>query len=133
MALETVRRRATRQLACVLDAVQASGTAHPTAEQVFARVRDQLPSISLGTVYRNLRRLATEGRIGIVHLADRVTRFDPTPGRHDHFVCDDCGRIEDVPFEVAAVDTRVAEEAGHRVTGRAVVLYGRCRACGAGS
>ena len=54
------QRRKTRQLAFVLDAVRASGTEHPSADRIFARVRGVLPTISLGTVYRNLHRLAAD-------------------------------------------------------------------------
>src|SRR5439155_22273842 len=91
------RRRTTRQLALVLDAVRAAGAQHPGPDRILARVRAVLPTISLGTVYRNLHRLAAEGHIGIVHLGDRLARFDPMPGGHDHFVCEQCGHIEDLP------------------------------------
>ena len=123
------RRRKTRQLTLVLDAVRASGTEHPSADRIFARVREVMPTISLGTVYRNLHRLAAEGCIGIVHLGDRLARFDPTPGGHDHFVCEQCGRIEDLPATPLDLEANAARQAGHHVTGHALVLYGRCREC----
>ncbi|TMA43004.1 MAG: transcriptional repressor [Deltaproteobacteria bacterium] len=124
------RRRKTRQLTLVLDAVRASGTEHPSADRIFARVREVMPTISLGTVYRNLHRLAADGCIGIVHLGDRLARFDPTPGGHDHFVCEQCGRIEDLPATPLDLEANAARQAGHQVTGHALVLYGRCRECG---
>ena len=124
------RRRKTRQLTLVLDAVRASGTEHPSADRIFARVREVMPTISLGTVYRNLHRLAAEGHIGIVHLGDRLARFDPMPGGHDHFVCEQCGHIEDLPATSLDLEANAARQAGHQVTGHALVLYGLCRACG---
>src|SRR6185369_12240644 len=94
---EPVRgRRVTRQLAVVLDAVRHSGVEHPSADRVYERVRGVLPRISLGTVYRNLQRLAADGRIGVTHLEGRVARYDPTPAGHDHFVCRTCGRVDDL-------------------------------------
>ena len=79
MAAERPRtRRSTRQLSVVLEAVRSSGVEHPSADRVFARVRKVLPRISLGTVYRNLQRLAEEGRIGVTYLEGRVARYDPT-------------------------------------------------------
>jgi Fe2+ or Zn2+ uptake regulation protein len=122
-------RRNTRQLSVVLEAVQSSGVEHPSADRVFERVRRVLPRISLGTVYRNLQRLAEEGRIGVTHLADRAARFDPTPAAHDHFVCQRCGRIEDLPPTPPTAGLRLARRAGHQVTSHALVIYGRCRAC----
>jgi Fur family transcriptional regulator, peroxide stress response regulator len=128
--MEAEVRRSTRQLALVLDAVRASGTEHPSADQIFARVRGELPRISLGTVYRNLQRLVRDGRIGVTRLEGRVTRYDPTPTVHDHFVCEACGRVDDIAAGPPREGLRAAERAGHEVTSHALVLYGRCRDCG---
>ena len=80
-------RRTTPQLAVVLEAVRTSGAEHPTAERIYDRVRRVLPSISLGTVYRNLQRLVQEGQIGAAQLGARSLHYDPTATPHDHFVC----------------------------------------------
>lgn len=123
-------RRTTRQLAVVLAAVQTSGTEHPSADRVFAEVRRHLPHIGLGTVYRNLQRLVVDGRIGALsHLGHRSVRYDPNPGDHDHFVCEACGRIDDVPSGPPPPGLDVARRAGHVVTSHALVLFGRCRTC----
>ena len=122
-------RRTTRQLMLVLEAVQGSGTAHPSADEVFAQVRRQLPRISLGTVYRNLTRLAAEGRIGVLHADGRAARFDPTPGPHDHFLCQRCGSIDDLGTTRPAEGWRMAHRRGHEVTAHALVLYGLCCGC----
>jgi Fur family ferric uptake transcriptional regulator len=122
-------RRTTRQLAVVLEAVRRSGVEHPSADRVFEEVRAVLPRISLGTVYRNLQRLASEGRIGVAHVAGRATRYDPTPGPHDHFVCRACGAVADLPATTPAAGLRAARRAGHLVTSHALVLHGLCRAC----
>ena len=130
MAAERPRtRRSTRQLSVVLEAVRSSGVEHPSADRVFARVRRVLPRISLGTVYRNLQRLAEEGRIGVTYLEGRVARYDPTPSTHDHFVCAACGRIEDLTPSRPTTGLRAARRAGHLVTAHAYVLTGRCRSC----
>lgn len=129
MVAERGTGRTTRQRALVLEAVRASGTGHPSAETVHARVRAALPRISLGTVYRNLQRLAAEGRIGVTYAEGRVARYDPTPAPHDHFVCRVCGEITDLAATRPVAGLRAARRAGHLVTAHAVVLHGRCRAC----
>ena len=126
-------RRTTRQLTHVLEAVQGSATEHPSADRVFEQVRRRLPRISLATVYRNLQRLAAEGRIGVLHVEGRAARYDPTPGRHDHFVCRECGRIIDLVPTRPVGGWRAAGRAGHLVTAHALVLYGRCRTCRLGT
>jgi len=130
MAIETPAiQRSTRQLALVLAAVQASGREHPTAEAVFARVRRVLPRISLGTVYRNLQRLAADGRIGIAHVGGRSARYDPTITPRDHCLCEQCGRNEYEATPTPGGSVRAAKRAGHQVRGHALVLFGRCRDC----
>lgn len=122
-------RRSTRQLATVLAAVRASGVEHPSAECIHAEVRRRLPQISLGTVYRNLQRLADDGLIGVTRPGGGPARYDPTPGGHDHFVCCACGHIEDVPGSRPRAGWRAARRAGHLVASHALVLYGHCRDC----
>jgi Fur family peroxide stress response transcriptional regulator len=79
---------------------------HPAADEVYRRVRDQLPSISLATVYRNLDLLTRRGlirRLGTGGSPRR--RYDPDPGEHGHFWCLDCGTVEDIPFPVSQPET----------------------------
>ena len=83
-------RRQTRQRRLVYEAVASTDT-HPTAEWVFERVRRRLPRVSLGTVYRNLQLLVTEGRLK-AWTRGRTTRYDAGVMPHDHFVCQVCGR-----------------------------------------
>src|SRR5262245_24179715 len=122
-------RRNTPQLAVVLEAVRSSGAEHPTAEQIYLQVRGRLPSISLGTVYRNLQRLVHDGEIGAAQLGARSLHYDPTPTPHDHFVCRQCGRVEDLMDDAPAPLHQGAARAGHEVTSHTLVLYGRCRRC----
>jgi Fe2+ or Zn2+ uptake regulation protein len=122
-------RRVTPQLAVVLEAVRTSGSEHPTAERIYDRVRRLLPSISLGTVYRNLQRLVHDGQIGAAQLGARSLHYDPTPTAHDHFVCRQCGHVEDLHVESPEPLHQAAGRAGHEVTSHTLVLYGRCRDC----
>lgn len=69
---------------------------HPTAVQVYERVRESDKSISLGTVYRNLVQLEESGLIHSVAHTQGYMRYDTTEHEHDHFICAKCGRIIDV-------------------------------------
>jgi Fe2+ or Zn2+ uptake regulation protein len=127
-----MKERQTRQLAAVYDVVSAAHD-HPTAEEVLARVRRWLPRVSLGTVYRNLQKLAGQRRVRIVHLADRTARYDGMLDDHDHFVCEHGGELTDLPGAHAAAPTCSAlSAAGYGVRTHAVTFYGTCPACSAG-
>src|SRR5215831_974594 len=89
------RRRKTRQLEQVFAALQGDHS-HPFAQEIYRRVHKRLPRISLATVYRNLHSLVEEGKIRTLLLDGQGARYDPETSEHDHFVCERCGRVDDL-------------------------------------
>lgn len=69
---------------------------HPTAEWVFEEVRQQMPRISLGTVYRNLGILKQQGRILELDFGGASRRYDAFVGEHYHFFCNECRKVLDL-------------------------------------
>jgi Fe2+ or Zn2+ uptake regulation protein len=69
---------------------------HPTAEQVYAVVRDDLPQISRMTVHRILGTFVSLGLLAKACHPGSAARYDPNLHQHHHLVCLDCGRIIDV-------------------------------------
>ncbi len=115
----------------VLEVVRGTES-HPTAEAVHRMVRRRLPSVSLGTVYRNLRLLVAEGLVK--ELPGPHARFDGNTNEHHHFTCLLCGRIVDVAGPLTephsrALCSRVAKQGGFSVTHHRIEFYGRCAAC----
>ena len=68
---------------------------HPDADQIFQRVRDRIPTVSLDTVYRTLWRLKDLGLIVPLGSSRERTRFDANLKNHHHFVCGRCGFTRD--------------------------------------
>jgi Fe2+ or Zn2+ uptake regulation protein len=124
-------QRATRQLEATQRAL-AGSRSHPTAWDVFRTVRDELPQVSLATVYRNLQKLAADGRVRPVPALDGPTRFDGRTAPHDHFVCRGCGVVIDVEPPRATLFTLRRRVGGHRVDDLAVTYFGLCRQCESG-
>ena len=83
-------RRFSHQREEIYQAVYASRE-HPTAEMVYQQLKPTMPKLSLGTVYRNLRQMAAEGRL--LELDGPVVRFDGNTAFHSHFRCGDCGSV----------------------------------------
>ena len=88
-------RRHSRQRQVILEELQKV-TSHPTAVELHAMVRDRLPSVSLGTVYRNLDLLARLGQIEKHEYSSGEARFDANMAEHDHLRCIRCGRVDDL-------------------------------------
>ena len=125
---QALLRRDTRQRRRVYAAV-AESRAHPTAEWVHRRVRRQLPRISLGTVYRNLQLLVSEGRLR-AWTRGRSVRFDADLAAHDHFVCESCGLLVDLERAPEAPSTeRKLKARGFVVRERILEFVGLCRDC----
>src|SRR5215831_20097321 len=77
----------------------AGDTSHPTAQDLFERLRPSFPSMSFATVYNTLDTLARAGLAGTVRLPGKrgdAARFDPNTGPHHHAVCDGCGSVLDI-------------------------------------
>ena len=111
----------------IVNALSATKS-HPDAEWVYARVREEYPRVSLGTVYRNLRELAATGAIHTVETEDGVLHFDADTSPHAHFVCNRCGRISDL-FDVTDAAEQLQAQ-GYSVQCVKTVAYGVCDRCG---
>lgn len=81
--------------------VVASTQEHPDAISVHRRVKKRIPTVSLDTVYRNLKLLASHGLINVVGLSQESARFDGNTHPHHHFACVQCGLIRDFSSESA--------------------------------
>jgi Fur family ferric uptake transcriptional regulator len=121
--------RQTKQRRTILDAVLNLG-AHVDAETISKEARRVDDSIGLATVYRSLQLL-----IGAGILAERkfdkdrahFELIDPASQHHDHFICTRCGKIvEFLDDELEALQERIAQRLGFRLTDHRMELYGDC-------
>ena len=103
---------------------------HPTAEWVYEQVRQEIPRISLGTIYRNLKLLKQEGVISELDLTGTLSRFDGNAQNHYHFRCEQCGYIFDVDESVnKESDARLAQKTGFKVSHHRLEFRGLCKDC----
>lgn len=121
--------RMTRQRQVVLEEL-AKVDFHPRADQLFQMVRRRLPTISFGTVYRNLRTLQELGLLSQVRFGSKSARFDANVGRHQHFVCERCEKIVDIDFDLGLdLDVPGLKRQGYQVNAAKIQLLGLCPSC----
>ncbi len=121
--------RATEQRRVLLEVLQSLKT-HPTADELYVLVKQQLPRISLATVYRNLELMADQGLVRKVVLGDGPMRFDGTLEPHEHIRCVSCGQVADVAPVVSEDRYEAVEaETGFEVYGHQVAFFGLCPEC----
>lgn len=122
--------RNTRQRKVILEELKNT-TAHPTASELHERVKQHLPRISLGTVYRNLEQLVSAGKAHRIETGGGQARYDADPRQHYHIRCVDCGKVEDaieVPPDFLEIQWQ--QLGGQEVVGHRLEFLGRCKRCG---
>ncbi len=101
---------------------------HPTADMIYTGLREEYPNISLGTVYRNLSLLVSLGEIRKIN-SEGADRYDGQMEPHSHFICKNCGSVQDVMFQAeSSLSGDVCREIGS-VEECQVEFYGFCKKC----
>ncbi len=98
---------------------------HPTATELFIRVKERVPGISLATVYNCLETLTHSGLVRQVNLDRGPSRYCPNLKEHGHFHCESCSTIYDVDLP----DCAMPLPRGYVVSRLDVSLRGQCPAC----
>ncbi len=121
--------RMTRQRMLILEELRGMCT-HPTAEELYSRVRARMPHISLSTVYRNLELLAAANEVLRLDSAGTIRRFDGNTMPHRHILCMRCGKVADLPSDCGPIpDHESIHVDGFTVTGVRVEFEGVCDEC----
>jgi len=104
---------------------------HPTAEQIFEKVRNDIPSISLGTVYRNLGLLVEQNIIRkFISPGESSVRYDGRNDEHSHLVCEVCQKVFDIDVSTfSQLDETLEHDTGFLVKEHDIVLRGICKDC----
>lgn len=118
--------KATPQRLAILSLLEGN-TAHPSAEEIYHRLKVRYPSLSLATVYGTLESLARAGALLELGIDPRCRRYDPDTHQHAHFLCRACGRVYDV--EAGLAGPEVADLDGFLVESWSVNFYGICLHC----
>ena len=105
----------------------ASTKSHPSAEMIYQELKPKHPSLSLGTVYRNLNQLAQMGRA--VRMPFDTDRYDADCCPHAHFLCTCCNNLYDLDFPLDYKSEKAVEAMGHEVHRQELLFRGICKIC----
>jgi Fe2+ or Zn2+ uptake regulation protein len=97
---------------------------HPSADQVFAKVKRSFPMVSRATVYNTLNLFVEKGLLKTHVLAEGRVVFDPNLAQHHHFIDEDTGAIHDVPWDAVKV-SNIDSIDGYDVHAYQVVMHGK--------
>ncbi len=123
------RVRKSKQRDRILEYLRGTGV-HPTAQKIYEDILPEFPSLSLGTVYRNLAILEEQGQVRKLQYGSTFDRYDAETDSHYHFICKRCGGIYDLPVdEKLDIERIVARSVEHRIEDHEVDFYGICSRC----
>jgi len=121
--------RNTRQREIILSILRSTRS-HPTADWIYEEAKKEIPHISKGTVYRNLRVLQENGQVSELNLGGAESRFEARQQNHYHFRCERCGRVIDVDEPVdTELDRKVAGRTGLKISYHQLEFRGLCQDC----
>ncbi len=121
--------RMTRQRRVILETLRENNI-HPSADEVYEMVRQKLPRVSLGTVYRNLEILSELGEIQKLELSGSLMRFDGVPEKHYHIRCINCDRLDDAPLgSLDNIEEKLLGATEYKVMGHRLEFMGLCPHC----
>jgi Fur family ferric uptake transcriptional regulator len=127
--LRTEGLRATTQRRVIVEALLAQ-PAHITAEDLTALVNERFPEVHAATVYRTLEVLESIGVLYRLANGHAPTEWHMAGHSHQHLVCDDCGRVEEISNAAfARLASALARDHGFRVDMRHMAITGRCASC----
>ena len=105
--------------------------AHPSAETVYADLKQQIPDLSMGTVYRNLNLFRQQGLASVVATVHGVERFDANTDPHVHFICSGCDSVTDLmQMQIPeSLCSQAATQSGGKVEQCSLSFTGLCGQC----
>jgi Fur family peroxide stress response transcriptional regulator len=124
--------RVTPQRETIFQLLAASKT-HPTAEHVYQEARASFPSISFTTVYKTMQTLESSGLLQRFNTGANVYHYDANVQPHPHFICLNCGRVDDLndfPDNIQTYLTLAAQNSPNRLLSVSLHFFGYCPQCG---
>lgn len=98
-----------------------------SAEDIYQLAKKEVPSIAVGTVYRNLRQMVEAGEIRCIPVQGAPDRYDKTTRNHAHLLCDICGVMRDATLPDLLFE--LSERTGEDITYYNLNLHYICEKC----
>jgi Fur family ferric uptake transcriptional regulator len=130
-ALRAAGYRLTGPRQALVDILVQQGGQRFTAEEIYAQVRAVTTRIGRATVYRTIERLVELGLLERIHADGPCHSYVlGGPSHHHHLICSGCGRVWEFPAcALPALLLELSAQAGFRVEGHHVEIFGRCADC----
>jgi len=100
---------------------------HPTAQDIYSGLVNEMPTLSKTTVYNTLDRFLEIGLVIALNLDENEKRYDIVTDEHSHFKCQVCNQIYDIPYDNIELLPKGYEE--FQIKEKHILLKGICEKC----
>jgi len=127
--LRSHRMKITPQRLMIFEILE-NNTSHPSADEIFKKVKKIYPTVSFTTIYKTLEVLRDLGELKELTIDDARKHYDPNTSSHHHIICSSCKTILDV-FEDFSSRIKLPEsfKAAYTISNFQVSFYGTCKEC----
>ena len=103
---------------------------HPTADWLYQRLKKEFPSLSMGTVYRNLNILVEQKLIQKLPFGSTHDRYEANKNPHYHLVCEKCGCVQDFDMpRYTEINDQAQKMSSFNISRHRVDFFGICEKC----
>ena len=123
--------KVTPQRMCIVEELMKNG--HLTIEELFEKISNKFPSLSLATVYKNINAMMDKDFIKEVKIPNQKSKYELTKEEHAHIVCEKCGKVEDIHINKESIIKEIEEKSSYKIEHTALMFSGLCPDCAKGS
>jgi len=103
---------------------------HVTAEHIYKKLVKQFPSVSIATVYNNLKLFVNLGIVKELQFGESLSKFEWIEKDHYHIICSSCGKIEDFYYpQLKEVESFAQDLSKFKIKNHHLLFYGLCKEC----
>lgn len=111
-------------------AILKSSKEHFTAEDIYQKLIKQFPSVSIATVYNNLKLFVSLGFVNELQFGEGLSKFEWIDKDHYHIICSSCGKIEDFYYpQLKEVESFAQDLSKFKINNHHLLFYGLCQEC----
>ena len=103
---------------------------HPTADWLYQKLKEEFPSLSMGTVYRNLAILQDQKLVQKLPFGSTHDRYEATKMPHYHLVCEKCGCVQDFEMPMySEINEQAQQMSSFNISSHRIEFFGLCEKC----
>lgn len=101
---------------------------HPSAEEIYNKIKGYYPNVSLTTVYRTLETFEKMGIISVVNTLYNAARYDANLEPHNHLICVRCKKVQDL-YDESLNNLTIKKSKDYKILGYNILVKGVCTEC----